>query len=186
MSTARTGPIRRKLTAVSMLTCGAALLLACIALMTYELLIFRSAAANNLDTDRLSHYAAIVALVVLVASAVALFISRRLHTRISASISHLAGVANAVAAERNYSIRAIKTSGDELGHLIDDFNEMLDQIQQRDLALREARSELEQRVEGRTKELAQSLALLNATLESSTDGIIAHQFGSGVLFYNSV
>src|SRR5207247_2357013 len=64
----------------------------------------------------------------------------------------------AVAEERNYSLRAVKQSEDELGLLIDGFNAMLEQIQQRDAALREARDELEKRVEERTRELKQEIA----------------------------
>jgi C4-dicarboxylate-specific signal transduction histidine kinase len=65
----------------------------------------------------------------------------------------LAKVANAVAAEKNYSIRAVTKSEDELGRLIDGFNEMLDQIQTRDSALREARDNLEKSVDERTRDL---------------------------------
>ena len=40
-----------------------------------------------------------------------------------------------VAVHRDYSLRAIKESNDETGQVIDRFNEMLSQIQARDLAL---------------------------------------------------
>jgi CheY-like chemotaxis protein len=36
---------------------------------------------------------------------------------------------------KNYSIRAVKRSGDEIGVLFDQFNSMLDRIQQRDVAM---------------------------------------------------
>jgi signal transduction histidine kinase/DNA-binding response OmpR family regulator len=58
-----------------------------------------------------------------------------------------------VAHEKNYSMRAVKRSNDELGMLVDTFNGMLAQIQVRDVELREAKDALEQRVEERTREL---------------------------------
>src|SRR6266853_568018 len=56
---------------------------------------------------------------------------------------------------RHDSVRAKPTGNrDELSVLVDDFNGMLSQIQERDAALQKAHDELEQRVEERTKELA--------------------------------
>src|SRR4051812_37722836 len=66
---------------------------------------------------------------------------------------HLADTANEVASQKNYSIRADKTSTDEMGVLIDRFNEMLTGIQERDAALSAAHTGLERRVDERTKEL---------------------------------
>src|SRR5437660_867140 len=59
--------------------------------------------------------------------------------------------------EKNYSIRAVKESEDELGLLIEGFNEMLGQIQVRDDELQKAKDELEKRVEERTAELEQEI-----------------------------
>ncbi len=69
----------------------------------------------------------------------------------------LAKTAQIVSREKNYSVRA-GTSGnrDEVATLIESFNEMLGQIQQRDGALQEARNELENRVKQRTAELVQA------------------------------
>lgn len=46
--------------------------------------------------------------------------------------------------------------------------------------LKEINENLEQRVQERTQELAGSLSLLNATLDSTADGIVAIQFSTGV------
>jgi two-component system, sensor histidine kinase and response regulator len=107
---------------------------------------------------RLRLYAAIVLAVLLLSALVVFFLSTKLQHVISGPIVHLERTATAVASERNYSIRANKQGGDEMGRLIDRFNEMLDQIQQRDVALREARDELERRVAERTAELRQEVA----------------------------
>jgi nitrogen fixation/metabolism regulation signal transduction histidine kinase len=63
-------------------------------------------------------------------------LSYRLQRVISEPIRELAKTASAVAAHENYSIRAVKRSGDEVGVLFDQFNSMLDRIQQRDVATR--------------------------------------------------
>lgn len=124
-------------------------------------------------SDRLARYATIVGLVLGVSMVVAFTLSSGLQRLISAPLLHLAQVAQAVAQEKNYSLRATKHGDDELGRLIDGFNEMLVQIQARDLELGNARDQLERRVEARTKELAQSVSLLNATLEAGVEGILA-------------
>jgi len=106
---------------------------------------------------RLRRYTVIVALVMTVATLLAYLLSRMLQATISAPISLLASVVGVVAQQKNYSIRALKQSEDELGQLIDGFNEMLRQIQSRDTALRAARDGLEQRVDERTRELQREI-----------------------------
>ncbi|MFQ5631138.1 MAG: response regulator, partial [bacterium] len=65
--------------------------------------------------------------------------------------------AKIVSSKKDYSVRAAKHSHDELGLLIDGFNEMLTQIQKRDSALQKAHDELEERVKERTKNLQQEV-----------------------------
>jgi methyl-accepting chemotaxis protein len=84
----------------------------------------------------------------------------------------LAQTAQAVVARNDYSLRVRKFANDELGTLTEGFNQMLAQIQTRDGALQAARDELELRVAERTRELARSLSVLQATLESTTDGLL--------------
>jgi signal transduction histidine kinase len=105
-----------------------------------------------------------VAAVVLVTSLVAvLLISPVFRRAIAEPIVHLAGTARIVSRDKDYSVRAKPTGNrDELSVLVDDFNGMLSQIQERDAALRQAHDEMEQRVEERTKELATT----NKELES--------------------
>lgn len=91
--------------------------------------------------------------VLLLASLAAYFISSRLQSIISRPILSLAEVAKGVSEKRDYSARAVKQSNDEVGLLIDAFNEMLGQIQQRDSKLIKAKGELELRVRERTSEL---------------------------------
>jgi PAS domain S-box-containing protein len=103
--------------------------------------------------ERMNTYFWIMGLVMASAAFVAFLLSLSLQKVISDPISHLADTANKVASHKNYSIRAEKTSEDEMGVLIDRFNEMLAGIQERDAALLKAHTQLEKRVDERTKEL---------------------------------
>ena len=103
---------------------------------------------------RLTRYAAIAGPVFVLSLLLAFVLSVRLQRVVSEPIRHLAGVACSVAVEKNYGLRASKQSNDELGQLVDGFNAMLAQIQERDAALQAARHSLEMRVQERTAELA--------------------------------
>lgn len=85
-------------------------------------------------------------------------LSKRMGRLISDPIQRLANAVQSVSATRDYSIRVRSESRDELGSLIDGFNDMLCQIQHRDSALALARTELEQRVVDRTRELEEEIA----------------------------
>jgi PAS domain S-box-containing protein len=141
--------------------------------------VYISSDLRELD-DLFWLYVIIVSVVLAAALLVAFFLSARLQSVISGPISHLAAVANTVAADKNFSVRALKEGDDELGRLIDGFNEMLGEIQSRDSALQEAHGSLEKRVAERTTELASSLSLLNATLNSMADGILVVDFSGKV------
>lgn len=103
--------------------------------------------------ERLMRYAGIIILFILLSSGVTFLCSVLLQRIISKPILDLAETARAVSIERNYALRAVKQGDDELGELIDGFNEMLGQIQQRDAALQNAHTRLEKRVEERTRDL---------------------------------
>ncbi len=135
--------------------------------------------------QRLMQYPLIVSWLFAASLLAAFIISTRLQRIICNPILHLAQVARSVALDKNYSVRAVKQSSDELGQLIDGFNEMLTQIQERDTALRSAHDNLEQRVRARTAELANSLSLLNATLEATGDGIVAVDLSGRIVCYNN-
>lgn len=94
-----------------------------------------------------------IAAVFLVAALAALALSSRLQGLISKPVLHLAEIARAVSERNDYSLRAEKRSADELGRLVDAFNQMLSQIEERDTALQSAKDDLEHRVQLRTREL---------------------------------
>jgi len=102
---------------------------------------------------RLWTYSEIVGLILLGSSLLTLLLSTRLQRVISESIVGLARTARIVSAEKNYALRATKKGNDEVGLLIDDFNDMLVQIQFRDQELLGHREHLEEEVALRTAEL---------------------------------
>jgi PAS domain S-box-containing protein len=104
-------------------------------------------------TERLRQYVKIVAVVMLVSLFAALGLSAWLQGFLSQPILQLVQATQAVARQKDYSVRVPKVNQDELGLLIENFNEMLAQIQARDTALHRAQAELESRVLERTREL---------------------------------
>jgi len=134
---------------------------------------------------RLERNAQIIIAVLALASLAAYLISSRVQRIISVPILNLADVAKTVSEEKEYSTRAVKRSNDEVGLLIDSFNGMLGQIQERDLALVSANEKLETRVDERTGELTATNEQLTREvayrkkaeeiLKKRTEQIIHHQ-----------
>jgi diguanylate cyclase (GGDEF)-like protein/PAS domain S-box-containing protein len=81
---------------------------------------------------RLIRYSGIVCIVLLASLGLALLLSSRIQGIISGPIAALASVARLISVDKNYSIRATKVASDEIGVLIDSFNEMLSQIELRE------------------------------------------------------
>jgi len=106
--------------------------------------------------QRADSYLTVFGTVMLGAMVVALFLSNRLGRYVLGPIQHLSRTALSISSNRNYAVRAEKTSADELGALVDCFNAMLDQIQQRDQELIVHKDHLEDLVEGRTAELTKA------------------------------
>jgi signal transduction histidine kinase/HAMP domain-containing protein len=134
---------------------------------------------------RLAHGIAVIVSVLVVASLAAYLVSVKLQAVISSPILYLATVANFVSQKKQYDIRAEQHSSDEVGLLIEAFNEMLEQIQQRDSALVNANEQLEAGVRERTAELTRMNEKLTREivfrkkaeqiLKQRTERIIHHQ-----------
>lgn len=104
---------------------------------------------------RLAAYAQTWLAVFLVSLLGALGVAALLQRVVSLPILSLAGIARGISNEHDYSQRAVKETSDEIGALVDGFNEMLTQIQARDGALTQAQAELEKRVRELQREIAE-------------------------------
>jgi PAS domain S-box-containing protein len=129
-------------------------------------------------SERLMRFLEIDFLVLLVSLAVAYLLSTRLQRLISGPIRELADTASSVSTQENYCIRAMKRGNDEIGLLFDQFNSMLDRLQQRDVALQRAHDNLERRVVERT-------SYLNALIQNSPLGILVLDSEQKVQLCNS-
>ncbi len=148
--------------------------------------------------ERLVSYSSVLAVVLLTSGLVALGLSAKLQSYISGPILNLARTTQLVSEKGDYSIRVPRETEDELGELITSFNQMLAQIQARDEELKRAHDSMEVRVAERTSELEQqiaervraqadlasSLSLMTATLESTADGILVVGNDGGVVNSN--
>jgi PAS domain S-box-containing protein len=81
---------------------------------------------------RIWQYLGITLIVLLASCSVALVVSSRLQRRITQPLFHLVETANTVSREKDYSVRAVTDSKDEMGILVSAFNEMLTNIQGRE------------------------------------------------------
>lgn len=108
--------------------------------------------------ERQVRYGLIGGLVLVLSGLAAYLLAARLQRVISVPLFDLALTASRVTTEKNYALRAAKHGQDELGSLIDQFNQMLAQIQRQEQSLREANEQLEQRVAARTHELQAEVA----------------------------
>ena len=88
-------------------------------------------------------YAGILAVVLTFSILLTALLSSRLQRVISEPILRLAQTAKIVAEQKDYSVRASKLEADEIGQFTDAFNQMLEQIQGRDTALRLSQQKFE-------------------------------------------
>jgi len=112
-----------------------------------------------------THDVSIALLVFALTCVMAFFLSIHLQKLLLDPIFELLQTARAVTADQNFALRAHKRSGDELGQLVDGFNEMLAEVQVRDAALRSAHDTLEYQVQKRTDELQRARSFLNSVIE---------------------
>jgi diguanylate cyclase (GGDEF)-like protein len=110
--------------------------------------------------ERLARYGGILGLVMVVSGLASLPLASKLQRFISEPILQLVETSKRVSADKDFSARAVSDGHDEVGVLVESFNEMLEQIEERDHALARHREDLEAEVERRTGELR----AVNATL----------------------
>jgi diguanylate cyclase (GGDEF)-like protein len=98
-----------------------------------------------------------ISLVIMLAYLISAFYGRRLSRQIAAPLIRLSKLATQVSSEKNYSVRAIEEGKDEIGQLVQSFNQMIEQVQARDKDLEGQRGWLEREVELRTADLRKAM-----------------------------
>ena len=104
-------------------------------------------------SERVQNFVATVMAISAATLFVIMILTSRLQRFISTPLLGLADLAKQISRDRDYSVRAEKASDDEVGTLIDGFNEMLVQIEERDAKLERHRDELQDEVAKQTAEL---------------------------------
>jgi len=97
--------------------------------------------------------------------AVSFFISGYFSKKLLEPIQKLVSSMKRVSETKDYSLRVEKTSDDELGALIEQFNLMLEKIQNREELLKAHGKDLEKRVRERTQELSRANLELERLVE---------------------
>ncbi|QRP63292.1 response regulator [Rhodanobacter sp. FDAARGOS 1247] len=110
----------------------------------------------------------VAVLVGLLSVGIALVLIRRMERLVTAPIAAVASIAREVVEQQDYSRRVAKTTHDEVGELVDSFNDMLAEVERRTEALQASYQDV--RREAEERQLAQQEVMrLNASLEHRVD-----------------
>ncbi|MGD0403701.1 MAG: response regulator [Candidatus Acidiferrales bacterium] len=148
--------------------------------------------------SRIALFSVILLAVFTLSLVISFLLAARLQLLISEPIAQLALTAHEVSVKKNYSLRVAKGNNDEIGFLVDKFNEMLGQIEHREAALQSAHDGLELRVDERTRELQKEIAdrtraereleerksFLNSLIDNLPIAIVAIDYDGGVQMCN--
>lgn len=118
--------------------------------------LYVEAGMEHLHTQMI-HYGWMAFAVLITSLGLAILMSSRLAKVVSVPISRLAETAKQISGDHDYSVRVEKQADDEIGCLYEEFNHMLGQIEIGQEALRQARDELEVRVQERTRQLTEAV-----------------------------
>jgi C4-dicarboxylate-specific signal transduction histidine kinase len=120
---------------------------------TREGTLYLLADLRAMTSQLLKLYGGIFALVLAASLLLAFLLSSQFLRFITDPILRLAGTARTIADHKDYSVRANRVCGDEVGVLTDAFNQMLTQIQSQDSALQGAQRELQEQVNALQREI---------------------------------
>ena len=145
-----------------------------------DLMLFKRIVENNeilgtvyLKADyavlgRLADYLGILGAVAALSLFVAFLISARLQAVLTKPILATAAVARQVMERRDFSLRVTKTTADEVGELVDAFNDMLAEVGRRSRAIEDSNTTLQHEMAERMR-AEEELRKLNAELEERVE-----------------
>lgn len=107
-----------------------------------------------------------LALIFLLTITVTFFISVKLREIISKPISDLAYISQKISDKQDFSLRALKFGNDEVGHLVDTFNRMLEQISER------------------SRELEKSEQRFRSLVDQAVDAFFLHDLEGNIIDVN--
>jgi len=117
--------------------------------------IYIKSSLEEID-KRLTDYIIFVGILFVITSFLAFLLAMKLQKLITDPIHDLAIASRDIYGNKDYSIRVKKTTNDEVGRLVDAFNDMLSGIEERDAALVDAKNNLEHIVKERTQKLKEA------------------------------
>jgi PAS domain S-box-containing protein len=131
--------------------------------------------------QRVRGYVAIIGTVMVMSLLGVFLLSSRLHTAVMRQLQAIVDVAHQVVDRRDFSLRADKMADDEIGYLVDAFNNMLDEVGRRTEAIENANAELNREVgERRSAEAAlRDSQRRNSTLVAATSAVVWSADGEG-------
>ncbi len=105
----------------------------------------------------------------LFAAGIGLLIALRMQRAVTRPIHNLSNIMNSVRTTGDFGNRAKRISNDEIGELVDSFNEMLDQIQERDAKLLAHQQNLKKIVRQRTKQFEDAKEIAEAANSAKSE-----------------
>ena len=130
--------------------------------------VFIRVSLDQLNLLMKRHFLSAILLVIFTMLVVYL-LSSRIQGFVSNPIFDLTKIAEHVSVQKDYSVRAIQTSNDELGILVQSFNGMLDTIEAQNTKLLENNRLLEQHVAERTLELSEAKERAESATQAKSD-----------------
>jgi PAS domain S-box-containing protein len=146
-------------------------------------------ASTHLLNAKINDYLLTMILLMVGLTIISILLAFWLQRIISQPILHLAGVARQIAEEENYTIRTQKRGNDETGLLYDGFNNMLEQIQNREIerdraeeTLKKSNEQLQQEIAERKRaevELSRTHKIYREAIENSRGVAYQSNFDDG-------